>query len=120
MSLTRRVHRIEVADPVTSVRVRLGGEVLAETQRARRLTEAGLPPRWYIPAQDVRDELLEPCDRTTRCPWKGQAIYRSARVGDRFEEAVAWSYPDPRRGVAPIAGHWCFYQERVEVEVEGS
>src|SRR5688572_2419482 len=115
MSLASRVHRIEVAETAERVQVLLDGEVLADTIRALVLTEGGLPPRWYVPEEDLRGELLEPSEHTTRCPWKGQAIYRSARVGAHVEEAVAWCYPEPKRQVAAIAGRWAFYQERVEI-----
>ena len=115
MSLTKRVHNIEVTETAERVRVLLGDEVLADTTRALVLTEGRLPPRWYIPEEDLRAELLEPSEHTSRCPWKGKAIYRSARVGEHLEEAVAWCYPEPKQQVAPIAGRWAFYQERLDV-----
>jgi uncharacterized protein (DUF427 family) len=114
-------HRVDVLDTSRHVRVLLDGEVLAETTRAKALFESGLPTRWYIPAADCRDEVLEACDVTTACPYKGEAEYRSARLDGREELAVAWTYRDPLREVAPIAGHWCFFQERegLAVEVDG-
>lgn len=112
-------HRVDVLETSRHVVVRLDDEVLADTRRARVLFEAGLPPRWYVPEEDLRAERLAPCDLMTVCPYKGTARYRSARVGETVEEAVAWCYPQPRPEVAGIAGHWCFYQERVAVEVDG-
>jgi uncharacterized protein (DUF427 family) len=112
-------HRIEVRPVSERVVVRLDGEVLADTRDAVVLEEGRLPPRWYVPEADLRAERLEPSDDVSHCPFKGDAVYRSARVGERFEEAVAWSYPDPLPGVADIAGRWSFYQDRVDVEVQG-
>lgn len=110
-------HRIEVRPVSGRVVVRLDGEVLADTRDAVVLEEGRLPARWYVPEGDLRGERLEPSDRTSHCPFKGDAVYRSARVGERVEEAVAWSYPDPKSGVAEIGGRWAFYQQRVDVEV---
>ncbi|HVE68303.1 MAG TPA: DUF427 domain-containing protein [Solirubrobacteraceae bacterium] len=113
-------HRITVRPVPGRVVVRLDGEVLADTRDAVVLEEGRLPPRWYVPEADVRGERLEPSGHTSHCPFKGDAVYRSARVGERVEEAVAWSYPEPLPGVAGIAGRWCFYQDRVDVEVEAA
>ena len=113
-------HRIEVRPVAGRVVVRMDGEVLADTRDALVLEEGRLPARWYVPEADVRAERLEPSDHTSHCPFKGDAVYRSARVGDRVEEAVAWSYPQPKSRVAEIAGRWAFYQDRVDVEVDDS
>jgi uncharacterized protein (DUF427 family) len=72
--------RIDVRQTSRHVRVLLGGEVLAETRRGKVLYEAGLPPRWYFPEEDVRMDLLEPSDHQTTCAYKGHASYWS--VGD--------------------------------------
>jgi uncharacterized protein (DUF427 family) len=114
-------HRIDVLDTSRHIRVLLDGVVLADTTRAKALFESGLPTRWYIPEADCTDEFLYASRLTTICPYKGTAEYRSARVNGREEDDVAWTYREPLREVAPIAGHWCFYQERegIEVEVDG-
>jgi uncharacterized protein (DUF427 family) len=107
-------HRVDVLDTSRHVRVLLGDEVLADTTNGKVLFESGLPPRWYIPEEDCRNDLLEDVELTSACPYKGEADYRSA--GDAL--AVAWVYRDPIREVAPIADHWCFFQEREELTVE--
>jgi uncharacterized protein (DUF427 family) len=73
--------RVDVVDSARPVEVVLGGETIASTTRARFLFETGLPTRYYIPREDVRAELLEPSDTSTRCPYKGIAAYHSVRVG---------------------------------------
>ncbi len=112
-------HRIDVIPTSRHVRVALEGEVLAETRRARVLYETGLPPRWYIPREDVREEVLGPSEHRTGCAYKGFASYFSARVGDRVEEALIWTYPEPRHDAAAVAGYLCFFDERVDTEIDG-
>ena len=111
--------RVDVLDSSRHVRVSVGGQVIVDTRRAKALFESGLPPRWYIPSDDVRTELLTPTDTRTRCPYKGEASYWTARVGGLEEEDLAWSYAEPLRNVAPIAGHLAFFNERVDLEIDG-
>ena len=70
-----------------------GRQVLAETSRPLLLSETGLPNRFYIPAADVRQDLLEPSDTHTVCPYKGTASYWSVRADDRKLTDAVWSYP---------------------------
>jgi uncharacterized protein (DUF427 family) len=111
-------HRTDVLQTSRPVRVGLDGELLAESNRAHVLFETSLPPRWYLPPDDVRAELIE-SDFVTGCAYKGWAAHRSVRVGDRVEQNLAWTYPEPRRGVEPIRDLICFYNERVDLEVDG-
>ena len=108
-------HRVDVLDTSRHVRIALDGEVLADTTRARVLYETGLPPRWYIPSEDVRIDLLTPTDTQTGCAYKGYARYWS--FGD--EEDLVWSYPEPRREVARIKDYLAFFNERVDIDVDG-
>src|SRR5215208_1870692 len=59
--------RIDVCRSTRHVRVSLDGHLLAESRRASALYETGLPPRWYLPAEDVRTELLVPSPKLTLC-----------------------------------------------------
>ncbi|MGZ4201880.1 MAG: DUF427 domain-containing protein [Thermoleophilaceae bacterium] len=112
-------HRVDILESSRHVKVSLGGETLAETTRALALFETGLPTRWYFPAEDVRSDLLEPSDRRTGCAYKGYASYWSVRVGDELEEDVVWTYRDPTRDAARIKDRLAFFNERVELEVDG-
>jgi uncharacterized protein (DUF427 family) len=114
----RTGHQVDVLPEPRRVRVLLDGEVLAETERALELRETGLPARWYIPQEDLNSERLKATGFTSHCPFKGDARYMSARVGERLEEGIAWSYPDPLPEVAAIAGHWAFYPDRADIEVD--
>ncbi len=112
-------HRIDVFPTSRHVRVLLDGELLAETRRALALFETSLPPRYYMPVEDVRAELLEPSSARTRCAYKGSASYWSVRVGDRIVEDLVWTYRDPQHEVEPIRDLLCFFNERVDLELDG-
>lgn len=108
-------HRVDVLPSSRHVRILAGGTVLADSRRTLALFETGLPPRWYVPREDVRMDLLEPSDLRTQCPYKGEASYLSAPS----ERDIAWTYEHPRDEVAPIAGLVAFWNERADVELDG-
>ena len=97
----------------------LGDTVLADSTRAHVLFETGLPPRWYVPRVDVHLGSLARSDTVTHCPYKGQAEHLTARIGDAEIKDVAWSYPTPLPESTRIAGLIAFYDDRVEVTVDG-
>jgi uncharacterized protein (DUF427 family) len=99
------------------VEVRLGDQTLAESDRAVRLEETGLPARYYIPRDDVHAELLKPSAHVTTCPFKGEASYWSVQVGDDLVENLVWSYQSPIPGASGIAGLMCFYNDRVDLRL---
>jgi uncharacterized protein (DUF427 family) len=107
--------RIDVRRTSRHVRVSLDGEVLAESTRAKVLYEAGLPPRWYFPEEDVRMELLEPSESQTTCAYKGFASYWS--VGG--EDDLVWTYRDPLHDAIPVKDMLAFFNERVDIEIDG-
>jgi uncharacterized protein (DUF427 family) len=96
------------------LRVVVDGEVVADTVRGHRVLETSHPPTYYIPAEDVRADLLRPSARTTVCEFKGRATYAGLVVGRRVVEDAAWSYPDPAPGFGAIRGAWAFYAGRVD------
>lgn len=112
-------HRIDVHPTTRRVRVLLDGEVLAESVRAKGLFETALPPRWYLPVEDVRMELLEASATKTRCAYKGSASYWHVRVGGRLVDDLVWSYPEPEHDGEQIRGLLCFFNERVDLELDG-
>lgn len=103
-------HEITIERGTQHVRVAHGDTVLAETDRPLVLRETGCPPRYYIPAEDVRLDLLVPSDTHTVCPFKGTASYWSVPDGPKD---LVWAYPDPKPDVAAIKGHLCFYGPEV-------
>jgi uncharacterized protein (DUF427 family) len=110
-------HRIDVHAGSRPVVVRVGGTVVAESARPLVLLETSLPPRVYVPREDVADGVLEPSAKRTHCPYKGDASYWSARVDGRVIEDVAWSYDEPFDESARIAGAVSFDGEGVEFEL---
>ncbi len=109
--------RIDVYRTSRPVEVRIGGELVATSTRARALYETGLRVRYYLPASDIRTELFVPSDTRSVCPYKGEAIYRSVRVGDTVHADVVWSYPFPLHDAEPVRDLWCFYDEKVDLTV---
>ena len=85
----------------------------------RILFETGLPPRYYFPPEDVSEDVLLPSDKRTECPYKGVASCYSVRAGGGTREAIVWHYPDPIPAAAGIEGHLCFFNEKVDLEVDG-
>jgi uncharacterized protein (DUF427 family) len=96
------------------VRVEFGGAVVAETRSALRVLETSSPPTFYLPAADVRTDLLEPEAKRTFCEWKGTARYWTLRVGGRTSPAAAWSYPEPDPDFAALRDHFSFFAGRVD------
>jgi uncharacterized protein (DUF427 family) len=111
-------HRIDVRRSARPIRVEVDGALLAETTGARLLFETQLPTRFYLPREDVR-VALAPSERRSYCPYKGQASYWSADVGGRVRRDLGWSYEEPFPEVAAIAGLVAFWDERVDVVVDG-
>jgi uncharacterized protein (DUF427 family) len=107
--------RLDVRRTSRHVKVTVGGELVADSNRTLVLFETGLPRRWYFPEEDVRMEVLEPSDTDTICAYKGHASYWS--IGD--EDDVVWTYRHPDPQVAPVKDHLAFFNERVEIEVDG-
>jgi uncharacterized protein (DUF427 family) len=96
------------------IRVAFGGETIADSRRALMLHEAGHQPVYYFPPDDVRGDLLEPSERHTRCPKKGEAAYYTIRAGDDTLDAGAWYYPDPLPEAAWLKDLIAFYFNRVD------
>ena len=112
-------HRVDVLDSDRHVKVTVNGEVVAETDRPKILFETGLPPRYYILPEDVREDVLLKSEKTTRCPYKGIASYWSVEIGGERVEDLVWSYQEPIPEAPKIRGLLCFFNEKVDLEVDG-
>ena len=112
-------HPITITASPKRIRVLVDGVVIADTTHALTLKEASYPAVQYVPRADAKMDLLQRTDRTTHCPYKGDASYFSIPAGgDRAVDAV-WSYEHPHEAVAAIANHLAFYSDRVDAIREG-
>jgi len=109
-----RPPRIEPLD--RHVRVLLGGETIAESDRAIRVLETASPPTIYVPREDIRmDLLIDAGDEVhTECEWKGTASYMHADAGGKRAQRVAWYYPDPKDGFEQLTDSLAFSPRRVD------
>ncbi|MFD0857167.1 DUF427 domain-containing protein [Actinomadura adrarensis] len=112
-------HRIDVLASSRHVRIEVDGVTVAESSTPRLLFETGLPVRYYLPKTHVRMDLLEPTATVTGCPYKGQAEYWEVRVNGEAHPDIVWSYAAPLPESQKIAGLVCFYDEKVDVFVDG-
>lgn len=112
-------HRVDILASSRHVRIEVDGVTVADSSQPRLLFETGLPVRYYLPKPHVRMDLLERSDTTTTCPYKGRAEYWSVRIGDELHKDLVWSYPQPFPESCKIAGLVAFYDEKVDVYVDG-
>jgi uncharacterized protein (DUF427 family) len=110
-------HRVDVRRSSRPVRVLLGDTVLAETRRPLLLSETGLPNRFYIPVDDVRQDLLEESDTHTVCAYKGTASYWTVNADGRKLADAVWSYPQADGDASAISGYLSFLHDELTVEV---
>jgi uncharacterized protein (DUF427 family) len=113
-------HPITITPTGAHVTVRIGDEVIAETDAALSLQESTYPAVQYIPRADVGERFLQRSDTTTYCPYKGEANYYDVNLGDTTVADAIWTYEQPYPAVAEIAGHVAFYADRADVVVAGS
>lgn len=110
-------HAITVAPAPGLVHIEVDGVTVAHSSGALVLHEGSLPPRYYLPRQDVRMELLEATDSSTTCPFKGAASYWSLVLDGRRHDDIVWSYETPISEMMDIEGLLCFYNDRVDISV---
>src|SRR4029450_9514951 len=112
--------RVDALRSHRHVTVELDGVALADTHSPVLLFETGLPTRYYIDRTDVAFEHLEPSSTETLCPYKGVTTgYWSVRTGDTLHPDLAWTYHYPLPAVAPITGMVAFYNEKLDITVDG-
>ncbi|KAG6812372.1 hypothetical protein H0H92_003183 [Tricholoma furcatifolium] len=112
--------RVDVLQSSRHVRVEILGVEVANTHKPKFLYETGLRVRTYIPKTDCRMDLLKPSDRRTQCPYKGEAQYYHAQIPSKArQDDVVWWYRNPTPECAAIRGYVAFYDEKVDVWVDG-
>jgi len=111
--------RVDILASSRRVQVEVDGVTVADSTSPRLLFETGLPTRYYVPKTDVRMDLLRHTDTSTGCPYKGTAEYWSIDVNGRGHPDIAWSYKAPFAESQKIAGLIAFYNEKVDLVVDG-
>jgi uncharacterized protein (DUF427 family) len=111
--------RVDILASSRHVRVEIDGVTVADSASPRILFETGLPPRYYLPLTDVRTDLLRPSDTLSHCPYKGTAGYWSVDTGTATHKDIVWIYRTPLPESQKIAGLAAFYDEKVDVYVDG-
>lgn len=109
-------HPITITPNTKRVRVTVDGVVVADTTHALTLKEASYPAVQYVPRQDTNMELLRRTDRTTHCPYKGDAAYFSIVANGKTLENSIWSYETPFPAMTEITGRLAFYPDKVKIE----
>jgi uncharacterized protein (DUF427 family) len=112
--------RVDALRSTRRVRVELDGTVLADSASPVMVFETGLPTRYYLNRTEVDFAHLVVSATVTQCPYKGTTSgYWSVRIGDAVHADLAWTYDFPTRQLLPIAGLICFYNEKVDMFVDG-
>jgi len=111
--------RVDILGSSRHVQVSVAGVQVADSHQPRVLYETGLPPRYYLPMSDVRLDLLRPAELQTHCPYKGTATYWDVVLDGTVHEGLAWGYRAPLPESQKVAGLIAFYDERVDVVIDG-
>ena len=111
--------RVDILNSSRHVQIARDGVVLADSRQPRILFETRLPPRFYLPLSDLRMDLLVPSGTVTHCPYKGAATYFSVVTPERTYPDLVWMYRTPLPESQKIAGLACFWNERVDLTLDG-
>lgn len=112
--------RVDALRSTRQVRIELDGTMLAESDSPVLVFETGLPTRYYLNRSEVDFTHLVPSETVTACPYKGTTSgYWSADIDGTTYPDVAWTYDFPTRQLLPIAGLVAFYNEKVDILLDG-
>lgn len=112
--------RIDTLNSSRHIEVHVNGTLVADSHHPTLLFETGLPTRFYLPKPDVRMDLLVPTTTVSHCPYKGTAEYWSVRTDGEEHADLAWSYRAPLPESQKVAGLVAFFDEKVDVTVDGT
>jgi uncharacterized protein (DUF427 family) len=111
--------RVDILASSRHVVVQIDGVTVADSHQPRILFETSLPPRYYLPLADVRMDLLRPSDYHSQCPYKGTASYWHVDTGEAVHEDIVWIYRQTLPESQKIIGLACFYNEKVDIILDG-
>jgi uncharacterized protein (DUF427 family) len=111
--------RVDILQSSRHIEVEVDGVKVADSHQPRLLFETGLPVRYYLPKTDVRLDLLTPTETRTDCPYKGTASYWSVDAAGTIHRDIVWGYQAPTLESIQISGYLSFYNEKVDIYVDG-
>ena len=112
--------RVDAIRSTRDLRIERDGVLLAESSSTVMVFETGLPTRYYVERTAIDFSHLVASDTVTACPYKGRTSgYWSVRVGDDLVPDLAWAYDFPTLALTPIAGLIAFYNEQVDITLDG-
>lgn len=124
----KRVETLTSTRPI-EIRIAETGTTVAKSPWAVHLLETGLPTRYYLPLSAVVDQgSLRNSNLVTKCPYKGEAEYYHIVLDNGDQEGkgsvtvmenLVWYYRLPTHESAAIAGLICFYNEKVDIYLDG-
>jgi uncharacterized protein (DUF427 family) len=100
-------HRLLFEPHPRRFRAEVDGVTVLDTVGGHLLHESNHLPKLYVPLADLDAEWMERTDKSTHCPFKGDASYWSLRVGDRVVENAIWAYEDPIDEAHWLRGYAC-------------
>lgn len=110
--------RVDILSSSRHVRVVVDGVTVADSHSPHILFETGLPPRYYLPLPDTRQDLFTPSDTQTHCPYKGTAGYFNLDIDGTEHKDLVWIYRAPLPESQKIIGLVCFYNEKVDIYLD--
>lgn len=115
-------HRVDAIKSSRHIKVVIDGETVAESRNPILVFETGLQTRYYLPAEDVKEQFLTATDNSSHCPYKGDASYWSVKVNGKEFDNVVWSYPEPldqQPRLKNLKAFWTEKDKSIELYVDG-
>ncbi|KAF4961558.1 hypothetical protein FGADI_182 [Fusarium gaditjirri] len=111
--------RIDILHSTRPIEVKVNGRTVAKTTSSMHLLETGLPTRYYLPLSAVDPTVLSKSTVRSKCPYKGEAEYYHIVIDGKTFENLVWYYNHPTLESASIARLVCFYNEKVDIILDG-
>lgn len=111
--------RVDILASTRPIKVAIAGRTVAEASASMHLYETGLPVRFYMPLMSIDTSVLRPSQTRTQCPYKGEAEYYSVVIDGKEYKDIVWFYTRPTIECAGVAGMCCFYNEKVDISIQG-
>jgi uncharacterized protein (DUF427 family) len=111
--------RIDILPSSRPIEVRVAGKTVAKASSSIHLLETGLPTRYYLPLTAVDQTVIRKSDLITKCPYKGDAGYYTLLIDGQEMKNLIWYYRLTTQECSAIAGLVCFYNEKVDIILDG-